>query len=781
MIGNVVSHYRILDKLGAGGMGTVYRGEDLRLGRLVAVKFLVAELAHDQQSFRRFQQEARAASSLNHANICTIHDMGEFEGQPFFVMELLEGQDLRTLICRKPVNVQTILDLSIQITDALCAAHANGIIHRDIKPANIFVTTTGVAKILDFGLAKLIPPPAGETVTAQTPANAQPDNQVVTSQGIAVGTVAYMSPEQACGEVLDARSDLFSFGAILYEMATGKRAFSGSTAALLFDAILHSHPTPMEQVAPQIPKDLRRIVEKALEKDRELRYQSAVELKADFKCLKRDLSSGRPVGSSSATRKRSSRSTTQKSGWRKHTLTNIRSLAVLPFINGSADPEMEYFSDGVTETILDTLSQLPKIRVMARSTVFRYKSRAVDPRNVGRRLNVQAVLTGMILLRGERLLVNAELVDVADGSRVWGEHYDRTVTDLFSVQEEISKEISEKLSLRLNLAQKRRLAHRPTKDLAAYHLYLKGRHWWNKRTESGLKKGIEYFGKAIEADPAYALAYAGLADCFPPLGAYRILAPSDAFTRAKSAAIKALELDPNLAEAHTALALATMFYDWDWVSAEEEFKKAIRLNANYPIAHQWYAVYLMAMERPAESLSAIQRALELDPLSLAINTHVGWGFYFSRRYQDGEEQLRKTLELDADFTLAHFVLGQIYTQMGSSNKAIEELEKAAMLSSRLPAVLSAMGYCYAVGGDKLRARNFIDELAQMSTKRYVSPFDIALIHVGLGQKDEAFNWLDKGIEDHSSWLIWLKVEPVFDGIRSDSRFPELVRRVRLQN
>ena len=778
MIGKVVSHYKILNKLGGGGMGIVYEAEDCRLGRHVALKFLASELTQDQQSLLRFQQEARAASALNHSNICTIYDIDEFDGLPFLVMEFLEGQDLRTFIGHKPVNVTTIVDLSTQITDALDTAHSKGIVHRDIKPANIFVTTTGKAKILDFGLAKLIEPATAETVT-DSPFTRHPSDGVLSSQGLAVGTVGYMSPEQARGEVLDGRSDLFSFGAILYEMATGQRAFSGNTAAVVFNSILNRQPTPMQEINPSIPWEFDRIVAKTLEKDREVRYQSASEVQEDFKRLKRDLSPDATQFSSTSTRKPGFLPKPPATPRRARSLRKIRSLAVLPFINENTDPEMEYFSDGVTESILDTLSTLPKIRIMARNTVFQYKSKTVDPKNIGRRLNVEAVLIGRILMRDESLVVRAELVDVEDGSRVWGARYDRRVSDVFAVQEEIAKEISETLRLKLTYEQKKRLTHRYTKHIAAYHLYLKGRYYWNKRTESGLGKAIEYFQKAIESDPAYALAYAGLADCFPPLGAYRILAPGVAFARAKSAATKALELDAQLAEAHTALALSTMFYDWDWPKAEEEFTKAIQLNPNYPIGHQWYATYLMAMERPVESLASIQRAQELDPLSLAINTHVGWGFYFSRRYSEGGEQLRKTLELDTDFTLAHFVLGQIYTQMGLHSEAISELQRAAALSSRLPAVLAAMAYCHARAGDKSRAEELLNELRQVSTKRYVSPFDLALGHMGLGQKDQAFEWLQKGVEDRSSWLIWLKVEPVFDALRSDLRFPQLVSRVGL--
>jgi eukaryotic-like serine/threonine-protein kinase len=780
MIGKIVSHYRILEKLGGGGMGVVYKAEDNRLGRVVALKFLPAQFAHDEQLLKRFNMEARAASALNHINICTIHAIDEFEGQPFLVMELLEGHDLRSFIAGKPVSVATIIDLAMQITDALDATHARDIIHRDIKPANLFVTTRGVAKILDFGLAKMVTRCVEESATTNGSAWQKPGEAMLTSPGTVVGTVAYMSPEQVRDEELDGRSDLFSFGAVLYEMATGQRAFAGKTLGVTLSAILHGQPIPLTQADPQLPLELVRVISKTLEKDRAARYQSASELRADFDRLKRGLSAGETDLSTGNLRHATPR-TAMAAVRKRRSKARIASLAVLPFVNESADPEMEYFSDGITESILDALTNLSKVRIMARSTVFRYKGKTADPRDVGRRLRVQAVLTGRVSLRGETLVVRVELLDVALGSRLWGEHYNLKISEIFAVQEEISREISEKLRLKLTREQKRRLTHRHTEDLAAYHHYLKGRYYWNKRTEQGLRKGIEYFGKAIESDPEYAAAYAGLADCFPPLGAYRILSPEQAFTRCKEAATKALKLDDHLAEAHTALALAKLFYDWDWTKAEAEFRRAIELNANYPIAHQWYAVYLMAMERPEESLASIQHALYLDPLSLAINTHMGWGFYFTRRYQEGIEQLRKTIELDADFSLAHFVLGQIYTQAGMYSEAIRELQTAATLSSRLPAVLSALGYCQALAGEAEQAKKVLLDLKEISTTRYVSPFDVALINVGLGQRNEAFESLAKAVQDRSSWLIWLSVEPALDGLRSDQRFTKLLRQVGLDS
>jgi eukaryotic-like serine/threonine-protein kinase len=791
MIGKTVGHYRILEKLGGGGMGVVYEAEDLNLGRRVALKFLPPELARDPQTLERFRREARAASALNHPNICTIHEIAEDSGEQFIVMEMLSGQTLKHRLQAGALPLEQLLENAVQIADALDAAHSEGIVHRDIKPANIFITKRGTAKVLDFGLAKLTGKPEaslgeGATIAAN-----------LTSPGSTVGTIAYMSPEQARGEALDRRSDLFSFGTVLYEMSTGRMAFGGNTSALVFDAILHKAPTSPVRINPDLPPELEHIINKALEKDPALRYQSAAEMLADLRRLRRDSSSAQVKAAIDSQPVQRSRKMFFAAVGTAALLVilaavlfvfrgqsegkEISSIAVLPFVNTGNDPNTEYLSDGITESLINSLSQLPNLAVMARSSVFRYKGRDIDPQTVAKDLKVQAVVTGRIVQRGDQIIVSSELIDARTNRNLWGDRYDRKMSDLLSVQQEITGAITARLRERLSAEPKKTVAHGGTSDPEAYQLYLKGLYHWERRTPESLEKSKDYFNQAIQRDPNYALAYVGLADYYNVVSDYSPVPDSEVGPKARVAAEKALAIDDSLAEAHASLAGA----HWSmlqFAAAEKEFQRALELNPNYANAQHWYGLFLSWDARHSEGIFHLRRAVELDPLNLQYNANLGQALGDARQYDAGVEQLKRTLEMDPNYAQAHGQLARIYLNMGKYDLWLEEWKKSTTLYKQTDelAIAEEVSRVYSKSGFKPAKLREIEMRKQLAKRRYVDPSDIAYVYADLGDKEQTFVWLDKALADKAGGLDVVKVVPSMDPWRSDPRYLDLLKRMGLR-
>ncbi len=834
-VGKRLGHYQVRSLLGAGGMGEVYLAQDTKLDRAVALKILPPEFAADKNRMRRFEQEAKSAAALNHPHIAHVYEIGEAEGKHYISMEYIEGETLRNKIHREKTSLPKLLKYLAQVAGGLAKAHERGIVHRDLKPDNIMITRDGDTKILDFGLAKLVEPPKqtgggdgvpSEVATARISQHSTP--------GMVMGTVGYMSPEQAQGQVreIDHRSDIFSFGCILYEAATGLRAFEGKDVLDSLHKIVYA-PTPqIKDTNAAAPDELQRIVRRCLAKEPEKRYQSIKDVGIELEELRQELkglpefqqtvqpaAGGRAVSPEAQPKTEgaypsairtaeigASRPTSSAeyvvSGISRHkraalaallvvagiaaaswyyfhsqnSKVTIHSIAVLPFTNVSKDADMEYLSDGISESLINSLSQLPGVKVIARSSAFAYKGKETDLKEVANALGVEAILTGRVTQRGENLSISVELVHASDKTQMWGEQYDRKMSDLLAIQREIAREIVEKLKVKVSGEEKGPAKHY-TESNEAYQLYLKGRFYWNKRTPEALKKSIEYFNQAIEKDPGFALAYAGLADSYV-VPANR-LPPREAMPKAKAAAMRALELDETLAEAHVSLGRVLAAYDWEWTSAEREYKRAIELNPRYATAHQWYGGYFDAMGRHNEAIAERKLAQELEPLSLIMNFELGLGFYNARDYDQAIEQFQKTLELDQNFPPAHALLPAVYEQKGMYAEAIAGYKKSLTLKSEWAGPMAGLGHVYAVSGNKSEARRVLDELKRVSGQEYVPATSIALIYAGLGEKDQAFAWLDKGYEQRAFQLQGIKVEPRWDSLRSDPRFQDLMRRVGL--
>jgi eukaryotic-like serine/threonine-protein kinase len=792
--GTRLGPYEIVQPIGSGGMGDVYRARDTRLDRDVAVKVLPDRVARDAEARMRFEREAKAVAALTHPNILAIHDYGSEGDAAYSVTELLEGQTLRKRINEGALPWRKAAEIGAAIADGLAAAHAKGIVHRDLKPDNIFLTTDGRVKILDFGIAQLIAqqPSADDDIDTSS----LPTARLKTDPHTVVGTAGYMAPEQLRGEPVDATTDIFSLGALLYEMTTGRPAFIRATVIDSLSAILTDTPDVFTVSERVIPFELARVIQRCLEKKRAERFQSARDLAFALRAL----------GTSSLSFEAPSERRRRMWIWGSVAVVLIAvvailasrrffespqiralsprrlvaplprsSIAILPFVNATGDREAEYLSDGITETLINKLAQVPGLRVMSRTSVFHFKGKPANPVSVGKELRVRTVVVGRVETVGDRLVISAELVDATDNALIWGHRYQAAHADLFAVEEAIASEIARMLRLQLTALQQERMTRRATADPRAYQLYLKGRFEWNKRNAEGIYRAIELFNEAIGIDPQYALAHAGLADCYNLLDIWANLPTSETFPRAKAAAQKALSIDDQLAEAHTSLAYAIHTYEWDWAAAELEYQRAIALNPNYATARQWYAEFLTANGRFDEAQVQGEKALELDPMSPIINAVVAWNLMMARRYDAAIEQGTRTTQLFPEFMPGHAYLGLAQLEAKRPREAIASLETARK-SLDIAVVRTWLARAHLAAGELPLAQRHLEEL--VTGGDYLPPYYMAALFAQLGRRDEAFAQLERALRERSGALVWLRVDPAFDPLRNDARFQRIVSGVK---
>jgi serine/threonine-protein kinase len=817
--GEQIGRYRIRSAIGKGGMGEVFLAEDTELERLIALKILPKDLANDTERMRRFVQEAKSASALNHPNIITIYEIGKTDDTHFIATEYIEGETLHSRLRNESMNLKTVLDIAIQVASALDAAHRAGIVHRDIKPENVMIRPDGFIKLLDFGIAKL----------TEKQSEISPDSEGATAikagtmPGMIIGTANYMSPEQARGQAVDARTDIFSFGVMLYEMLSGKLPFEGQNALDVIGLILHKEFAPLIQTAPDAPRELKHIVEKCLRKDRDERFQTARDLLIDLKDVRRELEfqnelerTGAPHQEESKTQIQNpttsdtatlTSSTENVAGdIKRHKLgfviglsilllaaigfgywfyanrlasidaRQISSIAVLPFENGSGDAALDYLSDGLSESLIDKLSQLPQLKVIARSSSFKYRGANVDVTEAANKLGVQAIVTGRIIQRGDNLSIRVEMVDVRDNRQLWSEQYNRKTADAFAVQQEVAQTVSEQLHLKLSGAQEQKLAKRDMVNPQAYDLLLKGRFQSRKGGTDNIKKASEYYQQAIAIDPNYALAYVYLAGSYRGLVGHSVLDPKEFLPKANAAARKALELDPNLPETH--LAMGNLYHnDWNWAAAETEFKRAIELNPNLVAARNTYSTYLSIMGRHDEAIVEARHTKELDPLTLGNLVAVGYALGQARRYDEAIAEYKKILEVDKNYFGARYWLSYAYLDKGMYREAIDSFQEAIRLGGNNPSNQIYLGASYAKAGEREKAQAILKQLE--TSKEYVSPGELPVLYVALGEREKAFASFEKAYAAHDSQLQFLKVDPSFDPLRDDPRFQDLMRRVGL--